>query len=521
MSSSIWRRFPIYHIKLTCIISTRKYVLRTKSIKISLRHFASKSSHPIHRLKPGHNIAIEQAKSSVPAAVNRMIKGNIGCLVVVDDNNKNEMVGVVTKRDCLQAISSSYNNLNECILRDIMTPNHKIITANNNISSAEYFQIMKTHNIDHLPLLDNDDFTICKVLSINDIALSIVNKTDTNITTDHHEPDNKNAIFEKACADHRLNGICSEMETLTSPSDLLKVSLLINEMKTSLANIHDESGDILWNEFVEYIQTNKTEMLSVFYEDPFALRIYTRPRGYMGDPVLMDWIYNRKHNVPNVSVLGNNLFQSTMKQFVEASGVPQRAHKIGSYIDKLYANRHNKLSVFSIACGHCREINHSLEFWKGNVNLFAFDQDKKSLKTLEDHCKLKGYNISVINGKLFQLFKKKYCQQKILKLNNGEKFDFIWSAGLFDYLSEKSARKLTKYIFENLLKPNGTILIANWLRSDALSAPYMELIGNWKLIYRTLEQMQDIANDIDDNYIQSIKTSNCNSMGYLEIVKKN
>jgi extracellular factor (EF) 3-hydroxypalmitic acid methyl ester biosynthesis protein len=73
-------------------------------------------------------------------------------------------------------------------------------------------------------------------------------------------------------------------------------------------------------------------------------------------------------------------------------------------------------------------------------------------------------------------------------------FDLIYSPGLYDYLDQVVARPLTKALF-SMLKPGGTLLLANFLRETSTAAS-MELFMDWWLIYRTEAEMRDFATDI-------------------------
>ena len=60
-----------------------------------------------------------------------------------------------------------------------MTSSDDLITKNN-ISSEDCFKIMLGNNIRHLPLVD-DAFVICRVLSIKDVAASMISENDRKI----------------------------------------------------------------------------------------------------------------------------------------------------------------------------------------------------------------------------------------------------------------------------------------------------------------------------------------------------
>merc|ERR1719203_1573524 len=108
------------------------------------------------------------------------MEASIGCLVVVSENDPLKMVGIITERDCMRAVAENANGLSGAVLADIMTPNDVVITARMNISSENCFRIMLTNNIRHLPLVD-DDFVISRVLSIKDVAASMISETERKI----------------------------------------------------------------------------------------------------------------------------------------------------------------------------------------------------------------------------------------------------------------------------------------------------------------------------------------------------
>jgi extracellular factor (EF) 3-hydroxypalmitic acid methyl ester biosynthesis protein len=76
-------------------------------------------------------------------------------------------------------------------------------------------------------------------------------------------------------------------------------------------------------------------------------------------------------------------------------------------------------------------------------------------------------------------------------------YDFIYCAGLFDYLSDQLCKRLMD-IFYNLLAPGGLLVATNV--SDAMNAsrPFrysMEYILDWHLIYRDGRQVGALAPD--------------------------
>jgi hypothetical protein len=76
------------------------------------------------------------------------------------------------------------------------------------------------------------------------------------------------------------------------------------------------------------------------------------------------------------------------------------------------------------------------------------------------------------------------------KLNPG-RFDFVYAAGLFDYLNPSAAIALARRMFE-MTSPGGMMLIPNFL-VGARDRGYMESFMDWRLIYRDHADMQAMA----------------------------
>ena len=70
-------------------------------------------------------------------------------------------------------------------------------------------------------------------------------------------------------------------------------------------------------------------------------------------------------------------------------------------------------------------------------------------------------------------------------------YDFVYAAGLFDYLNASVAVALTRRMFD-MVSPGGLMLIPNFL-SGARDRAYMESFMDWHLIYRDEADMRALA----------------------------
>ena len=66
-------------------------------------------------------------------------------------------------------------------------------------------------------------------------------------------------------------------------------------------------------------------------------------------------------------------------------------------------------------------------------------------------------------------------------------YDLIYSAGLFDYFTEPVAQMAAQKMLASV-KPGGHVVIGNFSK-DNPCVPFMELVLDWHLIYRSEEDL--------------------------------
>jgi hypothetical protein len=150
--------------------------------------------------------------------------------------------------------------------------------------------------------------------------------------------------------------------------------------------------------------------------------------------------------------------------------------------------------VFALACGHLREAGHSYAVRTGCIaELVAVDQDEESLT--EVRRSLDGYAVRAFAGSVRAVLAG--------RAPTGD-FDFIYAAGLYDYLATKTACALTRKLFESL-RPNGRLLIPNFTPS-LRDIGYMEAVMDWRLIYRDESAMLQLSNALPADEVASART---------------
>lgn len=300
----------------------------------------------------------------------------------------------------------------------------------------------------------------------------------------------------------KLDLLCKKIATQKERDvelGLAALYLFLNKLQTDLPK----------NEWLNLIKEVilKHPITHIIYLDPCTKRSFEKPKGYPGDAALLDYFY--KINTLCSDNLGKKLLEKTINR-PAAEAVRNRAELIANYIDKV-ALKIYKPRILSIACGHLREASLSKAIINNKIGeLVAVDHDLDTLEVIKQG--LTTYNITTIQNSILNLIK----GQKKNKLG---KFDLVYSAGLFDYLSERMGQALTKYMF-NMLNPGGTLLITNFI-PNIPDKGYMEAFMDWKLIYREIPQIELLARNLQFKNIQEkrIFRNENNNILYLEISK--
>lgn len=217
------------------------------------------------------------------------------------------------------------------------------------------------------------------------------------------------------------------------------------------------------------------------HQDPFTYRAYSKPRGYAGDAVMMDYIYGLGEASPaarGATPLGRAIF-AHMSTRPSARAVRYRRSLLAGLIDRTAARGGD--SVFALAAGHLREVELSGAVQNGQITRFlAMDQDAASLAVVaRDYARL---GVSAVSGSVRHLLSR--------KAQPGA-FDFVYAAGLFDYLDAPVASALTRRLFD-MTRPGGMLLIPNF-KTGARDTGYMEAFMDWRLIYRNHDDMRALA----------------------------
>ena len=217
--------------------------------------------------------------------------------------------------------------------------------------------------------------------------------------------------------------------------------------------------------------------------------VIDKPFGYHGDFLIIDEIYKNKPDTTGIERCMDNYFLKTAASIATRN----RKEDFKKYLlEFTRAASGKRISILDLASGPCTDI---IEYFEGlgegdgDVSMDCLDHDVNAIE----------YSQAKINKKSFAP-RIRFIQKNAIKLalakNVGfyitNKYDLIFSTGLFDYLDAKIATLLIGNL-KQLLVPGGQLIISNYRdKWSNFSRHFMEWGGDWELVYRNEDEFIDL-----------------------------
>lgn len=242
-------------------------------------------------------------------------------------------------------------------------------------------------------------------------------------------------------------------------------------------------------------------LVSYLLPDPSFRRAYEKPLGYAGDYRLMELIQNP---VLEGDSLYGRFMHYAAQQFTLAAAVRARGEVAVTAIRKALA-QDRPVRIASLACGPAIELQRvfaDLPVRTAPIDLMLIDQDDDALRACNRDL------MRVINARpdaaLVTVHCLRFSVRQIVLPKRGEEqklvadvlrdLDLVYSMGLFDYLQQPLARRVTSAL-SKMLRPGGRLLIGN-LKRVPDSSWMMEYTAEWNLVYRLPKDMTDLAAEL-------------------------
>lgn len=239
---------------------------------------------------------------------------------------------------------------------------------------------------------------------------------------------------------------------------------------------------------------------------PFFYRSYVKPLGYAGD-----------YGMVNMMLADRRAGPTTYTQLINAyfhQIGPTRAHRnrIDILADRLtqigekFRDKPVRAQVLNMACGPALEVQRFVRTQQQceycDLTLVDFNEEtlEHAEQKIADARKASGFEagINFVQKSVHQLLKEA-AKPTPEQLHQEDRYDLIYCAGLFDYLSDKICARLLR-LFYRWVKPGGMVFVTN-VHPRNPSQRCMEHIVEWYMEYRDEEDMLRLARGYGDQYV--------------------
>jgi extracellular factor (EF) 3-hydroxypalmitic acid methyl ester biosynthesis protein len=238
----------------------------------------------------------------------------------------------------------------------------------------------------------------------------------------------------------------------------------------------------------------RRQLWNILLRAPIMARTNLKPRGYNGDSEMMRMIYLNDYQ--GESTFGKILHKYSVAQ-AAAQAVRNRRGEVAQLLHQ-YAVSHaaassERLKILSVACGPAFEVRDIVRTAHdcARMHFSLFDQDQQALLEAAG-------SIGEIEKELHAEISVDFIKESVrtMLVTRGLKdrwgqFHFIYSMGLFDYLTAPVAAAVLGKLYQ-LLTPGGEMAIGNFFVENP-SRYFMEYWHDWRIIYRTEEDFLQIA----------------------------
>jgi extracellular factor (EF) 3-hydroxypalmitic acid methyl ester biosynthesis protein len=263
----------------------------------------------------------------------------------------------------------------------------------------------------------------------------------------------------------------------------------------------------------------RKQMWNYILCSPFMARTNLKPRGYSGDSEMMRMLYANNYQ-------GDSTFAQIMHRHPLKHPAAQAVRNRRNLISKLLVNikkkyrsqLKNPIKILSVACGPAFEIKDILQS-EQDCSLYHFtllDQDRHALFEA-------AHLITQIENSFETKIPATYLNESVRTMistvqleKKWGQFDYIYSMGLFDYLTPPAAKAVLMKLY-HLLKTGGEMVIGNFHVSNP-SKYYMEYWLDWVLYYRTEEEFIDLMGDISTADVR-VAFEDTGSQMFLHVIK--
>ena len=234
----------------------------------------------------------------------------------------------------------------------------------------------------------------------------------------------------------------------------------------------------------------KRQVHPLLLSSPFVYRTFAKPLGYAGDYEMINMMFREPYE-------GGSLFGKLINAYaLQLPPIVAHRNRIQYLVGRLTEEtcrvsvEQRQARVFSLGCGPAQEVQQFLELdglgRRASFTLLDFNDEtlaytQNRLNALARSRAAMG--VHLVKKSVQQLLKQ---AERTVHYAPADQFDFVYCAGLFDYLSDRVCAKLIGVLYD-MLAPKGLLLVTNVDQHP--SRGEMECFLEWHLVYRNTQEL--------------------------------
>ena len=230
---------------------------------------------------------------------------------------------------------------------------------------------------------------------------------------------------------------------------------------------------------------------------PFLHRTFTKPLGYAGD-------YEMVNMILNDPLQGSSTYARIINAVFLRTGIAQghrnRIDRLVEYLEtetRRAVQEGRQLRVLNIGCGPAAEIERfvrlstlsdrcHIELLDFNEETLRYTQNRVQAAIGEQH---RQTQVKFVHRSIHHLLKEASNQSP----RDSPAYDFVYCAGLFDYLSDRICKRLVA-LFCDWTAPGGCVVVTN-VHSGHSFEGTMDHLLDWNLLLRDEADMLALSAD--------------------------
>ncbi len=212
---------------------------------------------------------------------------------------------------------------------------------------------------------------------------------------------------------------------------------------------------------------------------PFASRdtiigiSWMKPHGYAGDFEVIDRMHTG-HCADEPLLAAWDRFTHTLPG---PRAVRERARYMHGLVDRAMRTDGPPLRVLDLASGPCRDVaDYLCERPEAPVHFTCMDLDRNAIA-----------HARTVVGEDARV---RFVHGDAREIDNNERYDIIWSAGLFDYFDDAMFIRVLERLWR-ILTPGGRLVVGNFCASET-TRDLMDIL-DWPLYRRSAPHLEHLA----------------------------